>query len=279
MLGIPMVAWALGAAGWYLRDIVGPMAPGQARGAPAMHPPPTQAPVYYPPPPQQAPPGYYGAPPGYGPPALRPRARHSPVPLDGHIDEQTDLAVARALMAADVQTLRGFAQSIEAHFPIAASVLRTQAWHKQQAEAPAPPAPYPTPAQPYPPQEPAPAQARPAAPGQIPVSREVAENYARLLSDIAAAGQPGIAAMQPPPPPIAPDAPVAPVVPIVPGVGPALAPVAAPAPARARASRARARATHAPVTTAPPAPHANGAPPVAAPAGGAAPSAPSAPVV
>lgn len=202
MMGIPMVAWIMGTLGYYARDV---LTPGQ-------RPPPGQLPPVYPPPgasqgPYAAPYAPPGPPPGYpaayAPPApayaAPPRRWHSPFALDPHMDERTDLAIARALGVADVPTLRGFAQAIERHFPIGAGVLRTRAWHLEQAGAVAAPVQAPPPGAPQaPPFDPT---AQPAAP------REQVANYAQLLHDIALE-RPDVAAAAPPPPAIAPDPPV-----------------------------------------------------------------------
>jgi len=159
--------------------------------------------MQWPPPPQYAAP--YGAPmPGYGPPpayaapppyVAPPRRWHAPFALDAHMDERTDVAIARALGQADVATLRGFAQAIERVYPVGAGVLRGRAWQLEQA-APAPPAPqYAPPARPV---APPPAAFDPTA--QPPAPREQVANYAQLLTDMVASGAAEAAAAAPPPP-------------------------------------------------------------------------------
>jgi hypothetical protein len=153
MLGIPWIAWGALTAGYYGRELIAPSG-GAARGAPDMRPPYPQQP--YPQPPPQFQPQPYPQQPQFQPPAFRqqapppqqwqappqpPARRHTPVALDAHIDEQTDYAVSRALQDSDVAQVRGFAQSIEGYFPVAAGVLRMHAFGLERARAAqAPPA-------------------------------------------------------------------------------------------------------------------------------------------
>jgi hypothetical protein len=221
MMGIPMIGWVAATLGYYARDVLAP-------GRPA--PPPPPAPPTHFAPPQYVqpfpPPGYaqphpygpgYGPPPGYpqapsmgpgfaqpafaqAPQAPPPRHWHSPFPLDGHMDEATDRAIAQALARADVATLRGFAQSIERHYPAGAVALRTRAWHIEQAQqAPAPAAAALPPMHQAPPPAAHDITAQPAAP------RADVQNYAQLLTDMVEGGAAELAAQAPPPPPVRPE--------------------------------------------------------------------------
>jgi hypothetical protein len=217
MMGIPVIGWVAATLGYYARDLLAPGArpPAQAPyptpqvAPPPYYPPPQYAQPYGPPagyamPPQGAPsmgPGF--APPQYAPPqyAPPPRRWHAPFPLDAHMDERTDIAVARALAGADAQTLRGFAQAIERVFPIGAGVLRTRAWQLDSGGAGGaqPPQGF------APPQAPAPAAPQGPPNEQPSAPADQVQNYAQLLQDMVASGAADAAAAAPPPPAVKPE--------------------------------------------------------------------------
>jgi neural Wiskott-Aldrich syndrome protein len=188
MMGIPMIAWALGAAGWYARDLMTPN--GGQRPQPQAPPPPPQ---YLPPPQGYYPEGYAG-PPAYAAPPP-PRRRHCPFELDVRIDEQTDLAISCAIGStpsakgpADVATLQGFAQSIARVYPIAAGVLRMRAYQLAQAgQGGGEPVPLP-PSRPIHSAVPQPAPSVPVGRDGKPLTRQQIENYNALVAEMAASG-------------------------------------------------------------------------------------------